>query len=229
MDVDLIEQVLSSKELVTEQDIITDSFLEKFSHYGLDKVCALFKSHVEYRCEFKCKECGMLIKKTMTKFAIFQGDNKYIKFRCYNCMEKEKKKDEAIRNERHVTYEENINEKTDKFIKAFLEDGINPELKINDKIDFVFHNTYDNKAIANKINSMKYSEFILTQYWKTVSFYMKKKNYFSCELCSAKENLRTHHKSYEHHGYEHIKYKEMLIVLCDKCHAKFHDKIKEGE
>ena len=42
-----------------------------------------------------------------------------------------------------------------------------------------------------------------------------------CQLCNAKGHLQVHHRTYENLGNEKV---EDLIVLCDKCHAKHHEK-----
>lgn len=76
---------------------------------------------------------------------------------------------------------------------------------------------------SNKFNGI--FGFLRTPYWNAISLYAKSKANFSCQLCNSKENLRTHHRTYERHGYEHRDevIKQDLIVLCDDCHSKFHD------
>lgn len=87
------------------------------------------------------------------------------------------------------------------------------------------------EEIATKIKLMSYQEFLQTPYWKTISLY-KKITEKKCELCGSEFNLRTHHKTYKHHGYE-LLYLNELQVLCEKCHQKKHKDttvkmVKEG-
>ena len=42
-----------------------------------------------------------------------------------------------------------------------------------------------------------------------------------CEQCGATYSLQVHHKTYAHLGYE---YPDDLIVLCEMCHEKEHEK-----
>lgn len=83
----------------------------------------------------------------------------------------------------------------------------------------------DEDLVADYIKNMSYQDFLNTSYWKTISNYKKQKSNHRCMLCNNNNNLRTHHKSYERHGYEHRieVINEDLIVLCDDCHKKFHD------
>lgn len=80
------------------------------------------------------------------------------------------------------------------------------------------------EKIAEKIKLMSYKEFLTTPYWKAISVYMKIKQN-RCEICGSKFDLHTHHKTYEHHGYE-ILHLNDLEVLCGICHAKVHKEKK---
>ena len=73
---------------------------------------------------------------------------------------------------------------------------------------------------------MNYKDFLETPYWKTISQYAKCNADFECELCGNNEELHLHHKTYTRHGYEHLPevIDKDLIVLCNKCHAKLHNK-----
>ncbi len=86
----------------------------------------------------------------------------------------------------------------------------------------------DKEAIASHIQQMDYAVFLATPYWKGVASRVRQQARFSCSLCSEKErSLEVHHRTYEHHGYEHM-HLEDLICLCDLCHSKFHDKFPEA-
>ena len=85
---------------------------------------------------------------------------------------------------------------------------------------------YDASAIA----SLRYSEFLKSRYWKIVRSKTLKRHGYRCEICNALGKsdipLNVHHKTYDHHGQEHL-YDEDLTVLCKRCHSKFHDKLPD--
>lgn len=95
--------------------------------------------------------------------------------------------------------------------------------------DFVMEDSsiYDHNYIRDEINKLSYSDFLKTEYWKGIRHYKLYNANYKCALCNSKEKLNVHHKTYEHHGLEHIKKyaDEDLIVLCNDCHEKFHDKL----
>ena len=76
----------------------------------------------------------------------------------------------------------------------------------------------------NKKNKRKaYHRFLQTKHWrKTKNKILSGKK--SCEQCGSKEKLQTHHKTYDHLGFE---YKDDLILLCNSCHEKIHN-IRSG-
>ena len=80
------------------------------------------------------------------------------------------------------------------------------------------------EKIAEKIKLMSYQDFLKTPYWKAISIYMKIKAK-KCEICGSKFELHTHHKTYEHHGYEMLHLND-LQVLCGLCHYEHHKEKK---
>ena len=87
------------------------------------------------------------------------------------------------------------------------------------------HNMIDKDEIANYIKEMDYQDFLHTPYWDAVRSKKLYEAHFKCQLCGETGiKLNVHHNSYERHGYEAEYYKEDLIVLCDECHEKFHNK-----
>jgi 5-methylcytosine-specific restriction endonuclease McrA len=72
--------------------------------------------------------------------------------------------------------------------------------------------------------ALTYQEFLNSDYWRYVRTIKLNQAQNKCELCNSDEALNVHHKTYEHHGEEH-KHLSDLIVLCHKCHSKFHDKL----
>lgn len=66
-----------------------------------------------------------------------------------------------------------------------------------------------------------YKEYLQSDHWKKVSREYRQK-YGKCQLCGTTGKLNVHHNNYE------CLYNETdkdLIVLCEDCHKKFHDKI----
>lgn len=85
-----------------------------------------------------------------------------------------------------------------------------------------------NPAFCSYLQSLSYQDFLRSFYWDVVRKYKLHKADFQCELCSNKgETLNVHHKTYDHHGYEH-QYLEDLIVLCRTCHERHHNIVKEA-
>lgn len=77
-----------------------------------------------------------------------------------------------------------------------------------------------------ELQQMKYSEYLKTDHWQELRNRMLKRSGYKCQLCNASSTLHVHHRTYERKGYEEL---SDLIVLCAKCHAKFHDKYASTE
>jgi hypothetical protein len=68
-----------------------------------------------------------------------------------------------------------------------------------------------------------YQEYINSPEWKEKSKEAKERAGYRCQLCNRKGNdttLHVHHNTYDRLLLED---NNDLIVLCSKCHAKFHD------
>lgn len=83
------------------------------------------------------------------------------------------------------------------------------------------------EKLKNAICNLSYRDFLRTLYWKAVSYYAKRRAGFACQMCGSQQDLATHHRTYARHGQEHTYdcVREDLIILCQNCHAKFHDKL----
>ena len=68
-----------------------------------------------------------------------------------------------------------------------------------------------------------YSEYLKTSYWQGIRKTMLKIAQFRCQLCNKGGELHVHHRSYKNKGNRNKELQD-LIVLCQECHAKFHDK-----
>lgn len=71
------------------------------------------------------------------------------------------------------------------------------------------------------IKNKDYKNYLKTKHWKDKRKDVLKRAKHKCQLCSSKDTLHVHHNTYENIGKEK---KEDLIVLCEKCHSKFHNK-----
>lgn len=78
-------------------------------------------------------------------------------------------------------------------------------------------------VVKEAVQKIGYKDFLKTLFWNLVSNRKRYKAGFKCQLCNNSKILHVHHKTYEHHGLEHL-YLDDLIVLCSDCHEKFHDK-----
>ena len=76
----------------------------------------------------------------------------------------------------------------------------------------------------DRLINMPYKEYLQTEHWKEVRGNALYRAKYKCQLCGNKDNLNVHHNTYENRGNEKD---EDLIVLCQKCHGKFHDKFVE--
>lgn len=74
-------------------------------------------------------------------------------------------------------------------------------------------------------NGISYSDYLQTPEWEKRRAEHLKAARYACQLCNkVNETLHVHHRTYENVGRELF---ADLIVLCAKCHARFHG--KEGE
>ena len=68
----------------------------------------------------------------------------------------------------------------------------------------------------------RYHKYLLSPEWKTLAAQKREEAENKCQLCNARESvLHVHHRSYDNIYHETLK---DLIVLCEKCHQKFHNK-----
>lgn len=179
-----------------------------------------FTSSHETNClyifEVECKEC----KKTVPNQASRQKFIDYLKennFKCDECKNKEYEKNK----EKNKI---DIKKQTEIYIERYLdpENSWHVGVKYWQKWNEITMLYVDHELVADHIKSMDYYEFLNTPYWKAISEKMKSKANWKCQLCNSNEKLATHHRTYDHHGYEIMNLKD-LIVLCTECHEKFHD------
>jgi len=75
----------------------------------------------------------------------------------------------------------------------------------------------DNLKQDNHIN---YADYLKSAAWKSKAEEAKIRSGNRCQLCNRTGKLHAHHRTYERLGNERP---EDLTVLCEDCHAKFHD------
>lgn len=77
------------------------------------------------------------------------------------------------------------------------------------------------EKVLNRLKSMPYKEYLKTDHWKGTRKWALKRAGYKCALCDSSKNLNVHHRTYDNRGHELA---NDVIVLCQCCHAKFHDK-----
>jgi hypothetical protein len=79
----------------------------------------------------------------------------------------------------------------------------------------------------HELHTMPYYDYLQTPEWNERRTLLLKKARYHCQVCNAHGvRLNVHHKTYERRGYEDEK---DLIVLCQDCHAIFHENGKLAE
>jgi len=211
--------------------------------YGKTEVMKLVEpaqciSH-KIRTEIICEKCSFLFHKDCAKTLFFSYIETFFtddkaesvdeNFLCKECLRK-LKEDKKNDHENQIKKRDELEkENTLKYINVYLnpESSWNKGVKISEMLECLQRVFVNWKDIALKIKSMKYQDFLKTPYWKAISKKKKLQAGFKCQLCNHSENLATHHRTYEIHGDELNNMKE-LIVLCESCHSKFHDKDSES-
>lgn len=108
------------------------------------------------------------------------------------------------------------------YLTSVRTNGANP-FKTFQYIESLSEN--DEAKLAYIIQRMQYPVFLKTAYWFAVSHTVKAKALMCCQVCNSSGVIHVHHRSYQHHGYEH-KHLIDLTVLCDSCHGLFHGHIQ---
>jgi DNA-binding transcriptional regulator YhcF (GntR family) len=120
--------------------------------------------------------------------------------------------------------------KENKTTEKFIEKYINTKYKIKNNYQDSWNEINNKKnninmdLVAVAIKKLLYKNFLQTFYWQIIKEKLKHNAHFKCKLCGSGGRLHIHHNTYQHHGYEIDNFDD-LIVLCNKCHSKFHDKI----
>ncbi len=234
---------IKEETLITEDDLkVIYNLKKEFGNRSVDdciEPCKYSSGGCSFTIKFICKDCTAIekifVSKTQLNKILSIEDNKFI---CSDCNVRKKNKEAEIKEtkelEQKVDIEKRKIDDTNKYIENYL--NINNSwvetCKIKDRIASISQSFYgsnhyvDFEKVEDCILNMEYYDFLKTPYWKAIAQYTKLKANFKCSLCASKEGLATHHKTYENHGKEHCNLQD-LIVLCNDCHEKFHDKLKD--
>lgn len=186
---------------------------------------------LRWTCEVKCCKCNKIVLlEKITKSSLMELliDTKHnTSFSDYICDTCRKKDDEEAKKEYKLYLKENMelaNKNLERIFSCnYTFKNINKNLYTL-KSNIIAILTYCDKNKLTKVIDIPYKEYLSTPYWKVVRKLKLRRANYKCELCNSSENLNVHHKTYKHKGTE-ICHLEDLIVLCQKCHAKFHDKL----
>lgn len=254
MDKEFIRELLftedgTSEKLIKDGDFIDSELLEilkKASRKNLQKAFYAYKGSThngvyKYSVELKCPICNKTHAKIVSKTKLMEilgyssvsYSNRYLMY-CEICREKEEIEERRKKQECEKRLEEEVKERISKYIAEYINPNntFKKEIQDRQKIDYIMglccsykHNEEVEKAVKN----LDYYDFLKTPYWDGIRSYKLKKAHYCCELCGKKGVLNVHHKTYEHHGLEHLKgvADKDLIVLCRDCHEKFHEKLAE--
>lgn len=245
MDIEYIKEKiynLDEKKKIQPGDFLSTEVIELLRQGNTTSRVACFAKTNEsapsknvhlFPSEIVCSRCGNLTVQSISKTHLFnylQGNSKIV---CDECqkqidIQKEKERDMMLLQESQRQQEKNKN--AEMYIENYLipnktwDKDLAPKERTHLIIGLKSNTNYD--IIANHIKSMSYKDFLDTLYWATISEYKKFKSNYKCALCGSNKNLATHHSSYDRHGHEHeySVIEEDLIVLCQNCHSKFHDK-----
>lgn len=72
------------------------------------------------------------------------------------------------------------------------------------------------------MTSDEYREYLRTPHWAECKRNALEWACHRCQVCYSSQQLQVHHRTYERLWNELL---SDLTVLCDPCHAKFHDKM----
>lgn len=242
MDLDFIKAKIFKKDdgkTIQPGDYISTTLVNLLKQGSTNNVVACFAPAIEggtYETETECSKCGEIVNKHLGKTKLLDyicGSKPYYCEKCLNEIQKEKeekeKQAEIETKQQEINRAETIKRNTDWYIENYLDPnkvwnkGVSAKFKTNSVIKFDYN--VDDEMISDYILDMDYYDFLKTPYWHAISLYAKHLAGFRCALCGSNEELRTHHKNYENHGYEHRIpiIKRDLIVLCNDCHEKFHE------
>lgn len=186
-----------------------------------------------FEAELKCSMCNKTTVCKLSKTGILNYLRGAKKIYCDECalkIQEEQRRAQERRIAEQEKDEQTIIRRTNDYINNYL----SPYATWSDiftsyeRTQLILNrNDIDYQKVSDYIKQMPYKDFLQTLYWKTISAYKKYISNYKCAICGSKNHIATHHKTYERHGEEHLStvINNDLIVLCQDCHSKFHDKL----
>jgi len=177
----------------------------------------------------ECFLCREPYRRTFTKTKLFAAlKPKWDHPICELCQEKKNQENAA----REVAYSRGEDDDQLKKTQAFIDLFLNPtsswseDATGREKYESLTYELMwvDEREVESSIRSMDYQSFLRTPYWIAISFQVKRKASFQCQMCSSENKLHAHHSNYKIHGKEH-RHINQITCLCSDCHEHFHDKV----
>ena len=210
--------------------VLNVDFVEYLKTVKPHQITKLFKSSKDFQdytltIECKCDTCGFISKDDVKKTHLYSMIEYYRV--CQNCRDKEAEKERKNQEVQKIKNQITISNNTEYYIDTYLDpfSSWNKDANLRQafyKIEGDFYKCNVGE-IEDFIKNMSYDEFLETPFWKAISYFVKYRSKFKCEVCNSNEKLVTHHKTYENHGKEISCFKDDLICLCSNCHEKYHE------
>lgn len=236
VDIEFIKSVKTQTDerKIAAGDYLNRETIELLRSLTLAQLNSVFAPPVKdgkYYFEFLCADCHKILVDLISKTDVIyyctrhkRGINRgFVDCtyrRCPECEERLRQKEECER-KKQEEFLATKHGQTVFFETHYLIQGFARSDEYKNMLEV--YRAADEHDIALNITDMPYYEFLKTRMWKILSAHIKEKYGNACAVCSSKVKLATHHRSYEHHGYE-LLFQDDLICLCEDCHSKFHDK-----
>lgn len=243
-----LEHLKTPKYFVFSNVLYTQKDIEYFrllcSQYGSTNFSRIIhnESINDYKfypflVECKCNDCGCtdIQKFNKTQFTKYitapnsrRGRSYEFIYICNECEQKRKLQNKLQQQEQNKKLEENRQKRLNYYINNVCDPecqwnkGTSVYTKMNEVKELLPHPDCM-KVIQTHLLSLTYQQFLQTPYWKAIAEYKKKQANYKCKLCNSDHLLNVHHSNYNIRGLE-LSNMNDLIVLCNSCHAKFHDK-----
>lgn len=229
--------------VIQEGELVNYLLLKEILNSSIKQVKKIFNCSYrkikikKFYFEFYCNSCNKT--KIIKEYTLQEFIDKYLKDNtiikphiCKDCKEISNNalKDYVLLNKEKIVTEED----KDKLLQTNLMINTisyytNPYYKNidesdSDLYDFFFKRKESSwyKLLYVIINKLSYDDFLKTKYWEYVRNKKFKQSGHKCEVCNCEDHLQIHHKTYTHHGMEHL-FLDDLSVLCYDCHKKIHD------
>jgi transcription elongation factor Elf1 len=238
--IDMLEKVIKDREQyhIHPGDLLSIDLLRVLAK-APDRMIAtiiapvdtLHKEKYNFTVEFTCESCGVdatITECTLTIVRHFITQlRKKAPILCKECSEKDNLSKLIERNT--AEYIKNYLNENDTFDPRRNPGEVWRQINVGSKKADSPNDPVDLNVISTYIRDMPYECFLRTPYWWTVSNRVRWLHKFACEKCGSTKNIMAHHKTYEHHGLEHLYWVTDFMCVCRSCHSKIHGfKNKKG-